>query len=155
MARVLGSYPIGRWFKSYCRYQKGPLVKRLRHRPFTAESWVQFPYGSPLHRLSNDDISPFESFLFYRKITFVLYLFFIFRKCNNIKGFSKNRNTSEISYMTNVSYKAANRSNTLCIARFDNAGNDICHRKFAVREVFRGSLKIFMPIPHQESAFCC
>ena len=42
--------------------------------------------------------------------------------------------------MTNVSYKAANRSNTLCIARFDNAGNDICHRKFAVREVFRGSL---------------
>ena len=54
-------------------------------------------------------------------------------------GFSKNRNTSEISYMINVSYKAANRSNTLCIARFDNAGNDICHRKFAVREVFRGS----------------
>ena len=60
-------------------------------------------------------------------------------------GFSKNRNTSEISYMTNVSYKAANRSNTLCIARFDNAGNDICHRKFAVREVFRGSL-IFSPL---------
>ncbi len=55
-------------------------------------------------------------------------------------GFSKNRNTSVISYMTNVSYKAANRSNTLCIARFDNAGNDICHRKFVVREVFRGSL---------------
>ena len=25
----------------------GPLVKRLRHRPFTAESWVRFPYGSP------------------------------------------------------------------------------------------------------------
>ncbi len=47
LARVLGSYPIGRWFKSYCRYHYGPLVKRLRHRPFTAESWVQFPYGSP------------------------------------------------------------------------------------------------------------
>ncbi|MBQ6945574.1 MAG: hypothetical protein IJN43_14825, partial [Ruminococcus sp.] len=42
--------------------------------------------------------------------------------------------------MTNVSYKAANRSNTLCIARFDNAGNDICHRKFELREVFSGSL---------------
>ncbi len=27
-------------------------------------------------------------------------------------GFSKNRNTSEISYMTNISYKATNRSNT-------------------------------------------
>ena len=47
MARVLGSYPIGRWFESCCRYHFGPLVKRLRHRPFTAESWVQFPYGSP------------------------------------------------------------------------------------------------------------
>ena len=47
LARVLGSYPIGRWFESYCRYHYGPLVKRLRHRPFTAESWVQFPYGSP------------------------------------------------------------------------------------------------------------
>ncbi len=44
-------------------------------------------------------------------------------------GFSKNWNTSKISYMTNVSYKAANRSKTLCIERFDNAGNDIGHRK--------------------------
>ncbi len=35
--------------------------------------------------------------------------------------------------MTNISYKAANRSNTLCIARFDNAVNGICHRKTAVR----------------------
>ena len=25
----------------------GPLVKRLRHRPFTAVIWVRFPYGSP------------------------------------------------------------------------------------------------------------
>ena len=25
----------------------GPLVKRLRHRPFTAKTWVRFPYGSP------------------------------------------------------------------------------------------------------------
>ena len=42
--------------------------------------------------------------------------------------------------MTKISYKAANRSNTLCIARFDNAVNDVCHRKFVVREFFRGSL---------------
>ena len=47
LARALGSYPGCRWFKSDCRYHSGPLVKRLRHRPFTAESWVQFPYGSP------------------------------------------------------------------------------------------------------------
>ncbi len=25
----------------------GPLVKWLRHRPFTAVTWVQIPYGSP------------------------------------------------------------------------------------------------------------
>ena len=25
----------------------GPLVKRLRHGPFTAVTWVRFPYGSP------------------------------------------------------------------------------------------------------------
>ena len=90
LARVLGSYPIGRWFKSYCRYQVGalsqdcdnafgPLVKRLRHRPFTAESWVQFPYGSPFNVLGNSVISPFPSFSFIVKIRFVLYLFFILK----------------------------------------------------------------------------
>ena len=45
LARAIGSYPIGRGFKSNSRY--GPLVKRLRHRPFTAVTWVRFPYGSP------------------------------------------------------------------------------------------------------------
>ena len=59
LARALGSYPGCHWFESDYRYHLscntfislqliyGPLVKRLRHRPFTAESWVQFPYGSP------------------------------------------------------------------------------------------------------------
>ena len=48
MARASGSYPAGRWFKSDIRYQNlGPLVKRLRHGPFTAVTWVRFPYGSP------------------------------------------------------------------------------------------------------------
>ena len=55
LARAFGSYPKCRRFKSCCRYQKppelgafyGPLVKRLRHGPFTAETGVRFPYGSP------------------------------------------------------------------------------------------------------------
>ena len=52
LARAFGSYPTGRWFKSDFRYhfrftQYGPLVKRLRHGPFTAVTWVRFPYGSP------------------------------------------------------------------------------------------------------------
>ena len=47
MARAFGSYPECHWFESNCRYQNGPLVKWLRHRPFTAVTWVRVPYGSP------------------------------------------------------------------------------------------------------------
>ena len=47
LARANGSYPLGQWFESTCRYQYGPLVKRLRHRPFTAKIGVRFSYGSP------------------------------------------------------------------------------------------------------------
>ena len=72
LARVLGSYPIGRRFESHCRYQinkpyllwwlnkrafepliYGPVVKRLRHRPFTAVTRVRFSSGSPNDNLSN------------------------------------------------------------------------------------------------------
>ena len=47
LARAFGSYPKCRWFKSDCRYQFGPVVKRLRHRPFTAVTRVRFSSGSP------------------------------------------------------------------------------------------------------------
>ena len=33
----------------------GPLVKWLRHRPFTAVTWVRVPYGSPKKRESEPD----------------------------------------------------------------------------------------------------
>ncbi len=59
MARATGSYPVGHGFKSNLRYQPfkyGPLVKRLRHGPFTAVTWVRFPYGSP--KYSNPNFSP-------------------------------------------------------------------------------------------------
>ncbi len=42
LARASGSYPAGRRFKSHYRYHNGPLVKRLRHRPFTAATRVRF-----------------------------------------------------------------------------------------------------------------
>ena len=63
LARAIGSYPIGRGFKSNFRYHawqslcqmmqfagicSGPLVKRLRHRPFTAVTGVRFSHGSPV-----------------------------------------------------------------------------------------------------------
>ena len=47
LARATGSYPVGHRFKSGLRYHFGPLVKRLRHRPFTAVTAVRFCYGSP------------------------------------------------------------------------------------------------------------
>ena len=42
--------PKGRKFESCLRNQikYGPLVKRSRHRPFTAVTGVRFPYGSPI-----------------------------------------------------------------------------------------------------------
>ena len=52
MARASGSYPEGRRFKSHCRYHNGPVVKRSRHRPFTAVTGVRFPHGSPLGSLA-------------------------------------------------------------------------------------------------------
>ena len=58
MARARGSYPRCHWFKSSCRYHhkkrtpvrshiNGPVVKRLRLRPFTAATRVRVPSGSP------------------------------------------------------------------------------------------------------------
>ena len=51
LARAFGSYPTGRWFESVRSHQNaafGPMVKRLRHHPFTVVSWVRIPLGSPL-----------------------------------------------------------------------------------------------------------
>ena len=74
MARALGSYPSCHRFESSRRYhpeeaamaassgtaldtarfgRHGPVVKRLRHRPFTAVTRVRFPSGSPIWRLSS------------------------------------------------------------------------------------------------------
>ena len=61
LARAFGSYPKCPRFESRCRYQRardarasralyGPLVKWLRHGPFTAVTWVRVPYGSPLRQ---------------------------------------------------------------------------------------------------------
>ena len=80
LARAFGSYPECHWFKSSRRYQRfvkrhgrftgnlwllsaqeryfcrrhGPLVKWLRHGPFTAVTWVRIPYGSPRKKAPQD-----------------------------------------------------------------------------------------------------
>ena len=53
MVIAAGSYPAGRWFESDRRYQNnGSLVKRSRHRPFTAVTGVRFPEESPYGELA-------------------------------------------------------------------------------------------------------
>ena len=72
LARALGSYPKGRGFKSNFRYHGnliamlGPVVKRLRHRPFTAVTRVRFPSGSPIKTNPNYFVTnDVFGFLFY------------------------------------------------------------------------------------------
>ena len=70
LARATGSDPVGHGFKSNSRYHffkipsqsrwnNGPLVKRLRHGPFTAVTWVRFPYGSPKKETSEQKVRTF------------------------------------------------------------------------------------------------
>ena len=53
LARAFGSYPKCHRFESSRRYHNGPLVKRLRHGPFTAVTRVRFSHGSPLKSADN------------------------------------------------------------------------------------------------------
>ena len=50
--QVIGSNPIS-------ATTFGPLVKRLRHGPFTAVTWVRFPYGSPAKQKGHSQECPF------------------------------------------------------------------------------------------------
>ena len=54
LARANGSYPLGRWFKSTCRYHRicgqpfpayGPLVKRSKTPPFHGGNRGSIPLG--------------------------------------------------------------------------------------------------------------
>ena len=42
-------YPCGTFYRKYQYIREpGAIVKWLRHRPFTAGSWVQIPLASPI-----------------------------------------------------------------------------------------------------------
>ena len=53
---VTGSSPVGSLGIGLKLF--GPLVKWLRHRPFTAVTRVRIPYGSPLWRISSAGRAP-------------------------------------------------------------------------------------------------
>ena len=50
---VNGLKPVSRVRIPYSPFLYDPLVKWLRHRPFTAVSWVRIPYGSLSWRISS------------------------------------------------------------------------------------------------------
>ena len=67
MANPLGLGPRDCGFESRCS-NHGPLVKWLRHGPFTAKTWVQLPQGSldDILSLKKDEIETrhfFSSFM--------------------------------------------------------------------------------------------
>ena len=62
MARVLGSYPIGRWFKSYCRYHKWPVGQEVKTPPFHGGIMGSIPVRVTIQRsrkLRNIAVSEF------------------------------------------------------------------------------------------------
>ena len=61
-------------------------------------------------------------------------------------GFSKNRDTSKFSLGLCAASRQRNAVNTLCISSFANEEDVQSRRKFAVKEVFRGSLISFQLI---------
>ena len=51
LARVLGSYPIGRWFKSYCRYHfKRPVGQAVKTSPFHGGIMGSIPVRVTTHK---------------------------------------------------------------------------------------------------------
>ena len=109
MARALGSYPGCHWFESSRRYHGeqancspkiGALVKRLRHRPFTAVTRVRFSSGSPRSTCRNAGAF------------FFMFLFFIIRESNSIVHLSavrhrRSRKGHIIGYLRSKSSRLA------------------------------------------------
>ena len=65
---ILSILPIALFsFQCYNNRASGPLVKRLRHRPLTAKTWVRFPYGSPIEYFPNGAAHLWVCFRIYGK----------------------------------------------------------------------------------------
>ena len=75
MARVLGSYPIGRWFKSYCRYQIWPVGQVVKTPPFHGGIMGSIPVRVTKKELSEYLITLSVLFLFYNNL--------VLSNCNN------------------------------------------------------------------------
>ncbi len=65
MARVLGSYPIGRWFKSYCRYHIWPVGQEVKTPPFHGGIMGSIPVRVTRHDARKQRNIAVSEFFFY------------------------------------------------------------------------------------------
>lgn len=67
LARVLGSYPIGRWFKSYCRYHIWPVGQEVKTPPFHGGIMGSIPVRVTIQHSRKQRKYVVSEFLFYRE----------------------------------------------------------------------------------------
>ena len=62
LARVLGSYPIGRWFESCCRYHPWPVGQEVKTPPFHGGIMGSIPVRVTNNTSWNEN---FQGFLYF------------------------------------------------------------------------------------------
>ena len=62
LARVLGSYPIGRWFESCCRYHSWPVGQEVKTPPFHGGFTGSNPVRVTIQKPWNEN---FQGFLYF------------------------------------------------------------------------------------------
>ena len=62
LARVLGSYPIGRWFESCCRYHSWPVGQEVKTPPFHGGIMGSIPVRVTNQKPRNEN---FQGFLYF------------------------------------------------------------------------------------------
>ena len=77
MARALGSYPGGRWFKSDCRYHFWPVGQEVKTSPFHGGNMGSIPVRVTIGYALIWLYKPFESFFIFPKFGVVHYLYIV------------------------------------------------------------------------------
>ena len=63
LARVLGSYPIGRWFESCCRYHSWPVGQEVKTPPFHGGIMGSIPVRVTNNTSCNENFQGFLCFM--------------------------------------------------------------------------------------------
>lgn len=74
MARVLGSYPIGRWFESCCRYHPWPVGQEVKTPPFHGGIMGSIPVRVTTTKSRKQRSIAVSETLFFPKISSTTYL---------------------------------------------------------------------------------